>query len=450
MEQSAQSRTDHDSLPMATAAETTAVINEVYIPIIAKGAIIRRPGVVKMAEHLGLDGRAIRRLQQLSDKYGRGPLMLRVPKWPMALVLDPDHVHRLLEETPEPFATAERAKRSALNHFEPEVALISHGKERTERTRFNREALDDGNPIHSMAEKLMPVIEEEAAELLQTVQQRNGTLSWDDYVVAWYRVVRRVVLGDSARDDHDFTELLADLRANANWGFLRHKDTAKRERFLEQLSRYLEQAEPGSLAAYMAGIPKNEDTSPENQVPQWLFAFDPAAMASFRALALLAAHPDQAARAQVEIFHHKSETCPELNLLRASVLESLRLWPTTPMILRQTTEPTQWERGTMPAGTSLLIFAPYFHRDDRFLSYANSYLPDLWLRPRTREDWPLVPFSGGTGICPGRHLVLLLTSNMMAKLIEGRRLELTSHRLLDSEPMPALLNNYELRFKLHG
>ena len=446
----AEDRTHHDSLPMATAAETTAVINEVYTPIIAKGAIIRRPGVVSMAERLGLDGRAIRRLQRLSDKYGRGPLMLRVPRWPMALVLDPEHVHRLLEETPEPFATAERAKRSALNHFEPEVALISHGKERTERTRFNREALEDGNPIHSMAEKFMPVIEEEAHELLRTVEERNGTLDWDDYVVAWYRVVRRVVLGDSARDDHDFTDLLATLRANANWGFLRHKDTAKRQQFQEQLSHYLERAEPGSLAAYMAGIPKNRDTSPENQVPQWLFAFDPAAMASFRALALLAAHPDQAARAQMEIFHHKGEACPELNLLRASVLESLRLWPTTPMILRQTTEPTQWENGTMPAGTSLLIFAPYFHRDDRFLSYANSYLPDLWLRPRTRDDWPLVPFSGGTGICPGRHLVLLLTSNMMAKLIEGRSLELTSHRLLDSEPMPALLNNYRLRFKLYS
>ncbi|PMR72729.1 hypothetical protein [Billgrantia endophytica] len=72
------------------------------------------------------------------------------------------------------------------------------------------------------------------------------------------------------------------------------------------------------------------------------------------------------------------------------------------------------------------------------------------LRPRTHEDWPLVPFSGGTGICPGRHLVLLLTSNMMARLIEGRNLELTSHRLLDSEPMPALLNNYALRFKMHS
>ncbi|QJQ95223.1 MULTISPECIES: hypothetical protein [Halomonadaceae] len=36
---------------------------------------------------------------------------------------------------------------------------------------------DDGSPIHSMAEKFMPLIEEEAAELLHTVQQRNGSLS---------------------------------------------------------------------------------------------------------------------------------------------------------------------------------------------------------------------------------------------------------------------------------
>jgi cytochrome P450 len=44
------------------------------------------------------------------------------------------------------------------------------------------------------------------------------------------------------------------------------------------------------------------------------------------------------------------------------VLESLRLWPTTPTILRQTTAETRWNRDSTPAGTVVLIFAPFFHR----------------------------------------------------------------------------------------
>ena len=59
----------------------------------------------------------------------------------------------------------------------------------------------------------------------------------------------------------------------------------------------------------------------------------------------------------------------------------------------------------------------------------------------------MVPFSGGPGICPGRHLVLLLTSNFMAEIVRQRSIELTSHEL---EPgnLPALLDNFSLEFQL--
>lgn len=53
--------------------------------------------------------------------------------------------------------------------------------------------------------------------------------------------------------------------------------------------------------------------------------------------------------------------------LRAAVLESLRLWPTTPMILRDSTRDTEWDtrqgRFTVPGGTGFAILASGFHRD---------------------------------------------------------------------------------------
>ncbi|QJQ94674.1 MULTISPECIES: cytochrome P450 [Halomonadaceae] len=437
----------HGSLPKATLAETTAIFNEVLIPTLAKGAIIRRPAVVGMAARMGLDRRAVRRLQKLHDKYGAGPLLLRTPIRSMAIVLDPDDVQRILEETPEPFATAEYAKRSALRHFEPKVALISHGSEREERRRFNEKALDNGCPIHHMADSLLPVVEEETSALLGQVQRNGGELDWDMFIVAWYRVVRRVVLGDSARDDHELTEMLAALRSDGNWGFLKPKRTQLSEQFLERLRQHLDRAEPGSLAAAMANISKNDKTEPANQVPQWLFAFDPAGMATFRALALFASHHDFAKQARTEIGELKENPHSELRSLRAAVLESLRLWPTTPMILRENTEPTEWQAGEMPANTSILIFAPYFHRDDRRLSYANRFASELWEDAQGPEQWPLMPFSGGPGICPGRHLVLMLTSHMLARLVEGHEVRQPPPAPLhESQPMPALLDNYSLRF----
>jgi cytochrome P450 len=58
-----------------------------------------------------------------------------------------------------------------------------------------------------------------------------------------------------------------------------------------------------------------------------------------------------------------------------------------------------------------------------------------------------VPFSAGRGLCPGRHLVLLLTSTFLAELLGQAELELDSHTL---EPgrLPSLLNNFGLRFRL--
>ncbi|WP_258934464.1 cytochrome P450 [Nesterenkonia pannonica] len=95
----------------------------------------------------------------------------------------------------------------------------------------------------------------------------------------------------------------------------------------------------------------------------------------------------------------------------------------------------------------MLIFAPFFHRDERNLDFAHSFSPEIWEEPRTRDQWPLMPFSAGTAICPGRHLVLLLTSNFLAEIIRAKDVTLTSHSL-EPGSMPGLLNNFTLEFEL--
>jgi hypothetical protein len=434
-------------LPVAGPLDTLSVVLGVLVPTIAKGVIIRRPRMVAMAEMLGLDDAAVTRLQRLRRTYGAGPVLLRLPFRTLGVVLAPDDVHRILEETPEPFATATSEKRAALSHFEPKGSLISHGADRADRRRFNEEVLDHHREVHRLADRFVMAAGEEASALLSHVRRR-GVLSWDAFSHAWFRLVRRVVFGDGAANDHELSYLTSQLRSDANWAFLKPRRHHLRQRFFRRIGAHLARAEAGSLAGVIATVPKTEVTAPEHQVPQYLFAFDPAGMTTFRSLALLATHPQQFERAQGEI--RTSGDRHQLPFLRATVLESLRLWPTTPLVLRETTREITWPHGTMPGNTSVIVFAPFFHRDDERLPYAHRFTPELWLQERTRHDWPLIPFSGGPGICPARHLVQMLSSAMIAALVGGRTLALERPSRMSPERLPGTLNNYSLRFGLQG
>jgi cytochrome P450 len=441
-------------VPEASVADSARVTAGVLLPLVSRGLIVRRPPVVAAAAKLDLDRRAVQELQRLRDRYGTGPVRVKLPAKDLAVVLDPDDVHRILDGSPDPFAADTQEKKAALGHFQPAGVLASAPEDRPDRRRFNEQALDTGNPVHRLAPSLTTAMREETDELAAEAL-RAGELTWDAFIATWWRVVRRVVFGAGARNDHALTDQLGALRAKANWAYLARKDEDLRARFHERIAGHLRRAEPGSLAGLMAQLPADAHTRVEQQVPQWLFAYDPGGIAAWRALALLATHADHRATAFGEVdAGRNADAPPTYPNLRASVLDGLRLWPTTPGVLRQTTEETTWATGTLPAGTSLVIFAPFFHRDDTRLAYADRFAPELWVEEAgtgragpAHDGWPLIPFSAGPVVCPGRELVLLTTSTVMAGLLE--RLDVRLHPsggLRPDEPMPSLLDPFRLRF----
>ncbi|PPB50460.1 cytochrome P450 [Arthrobacter pityocampae] len=436
------------TLPTASAPDTARLLLGVLLPTIVKGPIIRRPWAVGLAARLDLDTRAVGIVRSIHAKHPAGPLMLKLPIRRQAIVLAPEDANTVLARSPEPFTPASSEKRAALSHFQPANVLITRGPLRTVRRALQEQVLDTDHPVHHLADRFVPVVEEEMLELLAGAV-RSGSLPWDDFLDAWYRVVRRVVFGDHARDDKDLTAMVIRLRKDGNWAFLKPVRTKTRRRFLARITEELANAEPGSLAAVMAAAPKGDGAEPADQVPQWLFAFDPAGMATFRALTVLATHPEAMAAARREVDGDTSGR-RVLPYLRAAILESLRLWPTTPMILRQTTQPVQWERGLMPADCGVLVYAPYFHRDERSLRSAHSFSPERWL---TEEDdgWPLVPFSDGPVVCPGKQLVLLVTSAALAALVAGHDFRVEEGQALDPErPLPGTMDNYSVRLGVSG
>jgi cytochrome P450 len=234
--------------------------------------------------------------------------------------------------------------------------------------------------------------------------------------------------------------LLDGLRADANWAEFHRRDTRSRRRFQQLLDQYVAKAEPGSL---VGDLPHVEDLDPAGQVPHWLFAFDAAGIALWRLLAVLATRPEETARIADEDAHHS----PLLAYAGAAVQESVRLWPTTLVVLREGRQATDWRGRTAPAGTEFAVVSSVFHRDDEALDFANDFVPDIWLDGRSDTQWPLIPFSAGPAVCPGRNLVLLTTSAVTSQIVARHDLDVdpTTRDKLSGKNLPTTFDHTSIR-----
>lgn len=437
------------AFPRLSLSESLGFFVQVVLPTWAKGILLRRPSVVALAENWDLDDRAVHFMQRLRRKRGPAPLLLRKPGRPQLLLLDSRDMGRVLNEAPHPFTPASKEKRAALSHFEPRVSLISRGPERAARRAFNDEILQSNCPVHSLAQRFAAVVRDEAAQL-QSDAQIKGELTWPMFTESWYRAVRRIVLGDAARRDRELTETLARLRANANWVFFRPVANKTREAYFHRLGVHLARAEAGSLAEMILRHSSHGDERPADQATQWLFAFDGGGITTFRALALFASHPQQREEALSELDSWRDGD-PTLPYLRAGFLDAVRLWPTTPVLLRDTDAATRWDGLILPKGSGVIIYVPFFHRDGELMVQANRFWPEFWLGRDPADAYPFVPFSAGPAACPGRHLVSLVGSMWLAALLDGNRWTLLHPKPIGpGRPLPGTLDHFRIRFRFLG
>ncbi|WP_241562454.1 cytochrome P450 [Streptomyces hoynatensis] len=419
------------------------------LPALAEGLIQRRPRAMARAERKQADRTAIDLVRDLRARYGEGPLGLRAGPRRVALLLTADDLERVLRQTPEPFSPAAWEKRRALDRFQPHGSLISGGEPRRARRRINEAALDLARPPHA---ELLPAlaarVTEEAGRVAREAE--GGVLAWEGFAAGWWRAVRRAVLGDAAREDTDLTGRLAALRAAGNWSLLGPRRRLPRAEFLVRVQRYAFHAPPDTLAGQLRALDTRPEADPVGQVPHWLFAFDAGGAATLRALALLAAHEESAERAAREAAEGGPGGPWDLPFLRACVQESVRLWPTTPLLLRESTEDTRWRGTLVPRGTAFVAYTPYFHRAEPAAPYGDAFAPGIWLDGRAAGLPALVPFSAGPGACPGEDVVLLTASLWLAALLRRHRYALgPKGPLRPGRRIPATLDHFALRLTPH-
>lgn len=427
-----------------TGPRAVAALADLGLASVAAGVIARRRAMMGLLERAGADRRAIDRMHRLRAEFGSGPVELVLPGRRVLVPTDPADVADILAAAPNPFHPANREKIAALRTFQPHGVLISDGTTREQRRRVNEQALDTDRPLHHLAEPFAAVVADEAREQIRTAVQQCH-LDAGRFTTEWWRLVRRVTLGRRARVDDSITDRLWRLRAAGNWSYFARPHRRLRERFYEQLYDYVAAAEDDTLAGALASVPSGGAVDPVGQIPHWLFAFDAAGMATIRTLAVLATHPEQLRRARLDA--QDPDLVTPRPYLRACVLESVRLWPTTPAILRDTTADTVWGHGadrfTVGAGAAVLIAVPAFHRDPQTLPFAHSFEPEIWLDGRAEQYPQLVPFSAGPARCPGRDLVLFLTTTLLAHLLSELDLELTSRpRPEPGAPLPITFDNF--------
>ncbi|MDR7273829.1 hypothetical protein [Catenuloplanes atrovinosus] len=351
-------RTERRRPPRATARDTVRVLTRVLAPGVARGVVAPRPWVGR----LGLDRFADAEINRLRDRYGLGPLRLTLPGRSVALILDDGHARRALSGE---FPQAARERLSALAHY-AFPGGPSAGSEPA------------GDVERVMREEIRPLA-------------ADGTVGWDEVRPALRRAVRRIVLGDAARDDDLLTGLLDRLRDDANWGYLRRRRDPVRWRFHARVRAHLRRAGHPALA---------------ERAPELLAELEDAGAAAYRTLGLLATHPGALATARADTAY-----------LQGCVREARRLWPDEPAALRQTRTLTRWDGAELPAGTTLVVPTIWSHRPARFT-------PEPSARP------------------PGP--ALRTASAMIQSLIDGYDLRLTGSDRL--HPLPRTLYPHELRF----
>lgn len=96
-----------------------------------------------------------------------------------------------------------------------------------------------------------------------------------------------------------------------------------------------------------------------------------------------------------------------LELTRRVVDETLRLYPPTWAVSRESTEPVTLGEYDLPAGAQLVLPLWVLHRDERFWDAPAQFDPSRWSADTDRPEYAYFPFSGGPRHCIGMRFALL-------------------------------------------
>lgn len=169
---------------------------------------------------------------------------------------------------------------------------------------------------------------------------------------------------------------------------------------------------------------------------------------------LLGLHPDKQAKVHAELDEvfgtdrDRDVTKADVNKLKyleCCIKETLRLFPSIPLIGRHLEEDLVIDGYRIPKGANVYINLFSLHQNPKYFKDPQSFIPERFLTEEftARHPYSYLPFSGGPKNCIGQRFALLESKVIMAKLLLKFSVEST-------RPLDQLRVSYEVIVKARG
>jgi cytochrome P450 len=127
---------------------------------------------------------------------------------------------------------------------------------------------------------------------------------------------------------------------------------------------------------------------------------------------------------------------PHLRLIEATLIETMRVYPPSWTIGRESVEPFELGGYRFPAGVTIFISQWVIHRDGRYYDDPESFRPERWfggLR-NTLPRFAYMPFGGGPRVCIGQHFAMTEAVLLLATIVRRFRIHWTGDRPIVPQP----------------
>jgi cytochrome P450 len=427
-------------LPSASLREALGIVLSGVLPALVRGLFAPRRSAMKLLTSIDADRRAVGLLSAVRRKHGGEGVRLLGGR--LVVLWGPTAIREVLDKSADVYASDAGAKAKGMAHFQPDALTLSRGEDWRDRRAFNEAVLATRERTHPFAGRFLAVVRAEVEGLMV-----GSMLEWRHWEHLFDHITLRVIFGDQARSDQRLTGLLEKLMAESNRlvGLSPNDDYYE---FYGGLERWLRAPAPESLLARFAQAPQSDRTRIVQQIPHWMFAMrDTLGANAYRALAAIVADSQVQDRVRAEIDSADLSdpgSVDRMTYLEGCLHEAMRLWPTTPLLARETTQETTLAGETVAEGTQVILLNVFNHRDADHVENADRLAPERW--QSEQPDYRFNHLSNGSQDCPGGPLVLLLGKAVIASVLDKYSLTLAHPRLGDGDSLPYMLDFFETRF----
>lgn len=410
------------------------------VPNILQGLFIRRPRWVALFARLNRGSMSAGLGPRLRELYGGHAARVRFLSKPSLLLFDGQTIQQVLDHSPDVYGPP-AAKCRGMAHFQPAAVTVSTGLDWQSRRAFNVAALGDPYADMELAAMVHAVCAEEGAAL-----GAKAELRWADFAHTSQSIMLRVIFGRADEDHRTAHEMLRALMSRANW-LIVPPSVRRLKAYQARLQRLIASAARGTLAFRARTLPEAAGIPIADQVTHWMFAMSDTLCENVaRAAGVIHAipHTRDLARQEVQSVNLGNPTAPGLlKYIRACLEETMRLWPSTPFIVREALHADTICGQRITPGAQLVIPNVLNHLDPRAVARALEWYPERWLEHSPPSNF--CHLSGGAQSCAGAEIARYVGTQVLAELLNRGEFRTHNPRIVSAQRLPASYNPFAIR-----